>query len=89
MKIKQEYKVREIAGENVVIMQGRQGADLTQIVTLNASALVLWNALSQREFTVDDAAGVLEQNFEVEPDVALRDATAWVERMAKCGLIEK
>ena len=38
MKIKQEYKVREIAGENVVIMQGRQGADLTQIVTLNAVA---------------------------------------------------
>ncbi|MBR3774612.1 MAG: PqqD family protein [Alistipes sp.] len=89
MKIKQEYKVREIAGENVVIMQGRQGADLTQIVTLNASALVLWNALSGKEFTVAEAAEVLVQNFEVESDVALRDATAWVERMAECGLIEK
>lgn len=89
MKIKQEYKVREIAGENVVIMQGRQGADLTQIVTLNASALVLWNALSGKEFTVEEAAEVLVQNFEVEPDVALHDATAWVERMSECGLIEK
>ena len=89
MKIKQEYKVREIAGENVVIMQGRQGADLTQIVTLNASALVLWNALSGKEFTVAEAAEVLVQNFEVESDVALRDATAWVERMLECGLIEK
>lgn len=89
MKIKQEYKVREIAGENVVIMQGRQGADLTQIVTLNASALVLWNALSGKEFTVAEAAEVLVQNFEVESDVALRDATAWVERMSGCGLIKK
>lgn len=89
MKIKQEYKVREIAGENVVIMQGRQGADLTQIVTLNASALVLWNALSGKEFTVAEAAEVLVQNFEVESDAALRDATAWVERMSECGLIEK
>lgn len=89
MKIKQEYKVREIAGENVVIMQGCQGADLTQIVTLNASALVLWNALSGKEFTVAEAAEVLVQNFEVESDVALRDATAWVERMSECGLIEK
>ena len=89
MKIKQEYKVREIAGENVVIMQGRQGADLTQIVTLNASALVLWNALSGKEFTVAEAAEVLVHNFEVESDVALRDATAWVERMSECGLIEK
>ena len=89
MKIKQEYKVREIAGENVVIMQGRQGADLTQIVTLNASALVLWNALSGKEFTVAEAAEVLVQNFEVESDAALRDATAWVERISECGLIEK
>ena len=43
MKIKQEYKVREIAGENVVIMQGGKGADLTKIITLNESALLLWN----------------------------------------------
>lgn len=89
MKIKQEYKVREIAGENVVIMQGRQGADLTRIVTLNDSALVLWNALCGGEFAEADAAEVLVQNFEVEADIALRDATAWVERMTECGLIEK
>lgn len=88
MRIKQEYKVREIAGENVVIMQGRQGVDMTQIITLNDSALVLWNALQAKEFTPVDAARVLEQNFEVEADVAMRDAEAWVARMAECGLIE-
>lgn len=88
MRIKQEYKVREIAGENVVIMQGRQGADMTQIITLNDSALVLWNALQGREFTSEDAARVLVQNFEVESAVALRDAESWVARMAECGLIE-
>lgn len=88
MRIKQEYKVREIAGENVVIMQGRQGADMTQIITLNDSALVLWNALQGQEFTSEDAARVLVQNFEVESAVALRDAESWVARMAECGLIE-
>lgn len=80
--------MREIAGENVVIMQGRQGADLTKIITLNDSALVLWNALQGEEFTAVDAARVLEQNFEVEADVALRDAEAWVARMVECGLVE-
>ena len=88
MRIKQEYKVREIAGENVVIMQGRQGADMTQIITLNDSALVLWNALQGQEFASEDAARVLVQNFEVESAVALRDAESWVARMAECGLIE-
>ena len=80
--------MREIAGENVVIMQGRQGTDMTQIITLNDSALVLWNALQGQEFTFEDAARVLVQNFEVESAVALRDAESWVARMAECGLIE-
>lgn len=88
MRIKQEYKVREIAGESVVIMQGKQGADLTQIITLNDSALMLWNALQGKDFEAGDAADVLMQNYEVEAEVALRDATAWVERLSECGLIE-
>ena len=88
MRIKQEYKVREIAGESVVIMQGKQGADLTQIITLNDSALMLWNALQGKDFEASDAAEVLMQNYEVEAEVALRDAMAWVERLSECGLIE-
>ena len=88
MRIKQEYKVREIAGESVVIMQGKQGADLTQIITLNDSALMLWNALQGKDFEAGDAAEVLMQNYEVEAEVALRDATVWVERLSECGLIE-
>ena len=88
MRIKQEYKVREIAGESVVIMQGRQGADFTQIIILNDSALMLWEALQGKDFEASDAATVLMQNYEVEADVALRDAKAWIERLQECGLIE-
>ena len=41
MKIRDEYKVREIAGEHVVIMQGRYGADMTKVISLNESSLFL------------------------------------------------
>ena len=41
MKIREEYKVREMAGEHVVIMQGRLGVDMTKIISLNESALYL------------------------------------------------
>jgi hypothetical protein len=88
MRINQNCKVREIAGENVVIMQGRNGADLTQIITLNESALILWQALSGSDFEVEDAQRVLTENFEVDDATALRDAKQWVERMRECKLIE-
>lgn len=88
MKIKPAYKVRQIAGENVVILQGRANADMTQIITLNDSALVLWNALADKEFCTEDAVAVLCENYDVAADVALKDAQKWVERMQQCGLIE-
>ena len=88
MKIKQGYKVRDIAGENVVIMQGKVGADMTRIITFNESALLLWNELQGKEFEVEDAVRVLTENYDVDAAVAERDARAWVERLADCKLVE-
>ena len=88
MKIKQGCKLREIAGENVVIMQGRQGADFTQIITLNDSAVVLWNAVEEKEFTVEDAAKALTDNFDVDEATALQDAERGVAKMKECGWVE-
>ena len=88
MRIKSEYKVRQIAGENVVILQGRGNSDMTQIITLNDSALLLWNQLNDKDFSVEDAVAVLCENYEVEELLAKSDAQAWVKRMQECGLIE-
>jgi len=45
MKIKEQYKVREMAGEHVVIMQGQAGGEMTRIVSLNSTSLYLWQSL--------------------------------------------
>ncbi|MBR4995969.1 MAG: PqqD family protein [Alistipes sp.] len=88
MRIKSDYKVRQIADENVVIMQGIAGADMTQIITLNDSALLLWNSLQGIDFTIEDAVYVLCANYDVEPGVALGDVKSWVARLQECNLVE-
>ena len=88
MKIKSEYKVRQIAGENVVILQGCGNSDMTQIITLNDSALLLWKELEGKDFGVEDAVAALCENYDVEETVAKSDAEAWIKRMQECGLIE-
>ena len=88
MRIKQEYQVREVAGENIVILQGRYGADLTRIVTFNDSALLMWNELFGRDFTAQDAAAVLLQNYEVEEATAQKDAQLWIDKLTECTLLE-
>jgi hypothetical protein len=89
MKIKQQYQVRNIAGENVVIMQGRYGVDMTQIITLNDSALTVWNGVAGRDFSVEDVVEVLQQNYEVDAATARHDSELWVARMKECNLVEE
>ena len=88
MRIKQGYKVRELAGENVVIMQGRSGADMTRVISLNNSSLLLWNNLLGMEFSADDVKRILLENYDVDEAVAAADAQAWVEKMQQTGLVE-
>ena len=87
MKFKEGYKVREIAGEHVVIMQGRFGVDMTRVIALNESSLLLWNELQGKEFSVEDVKQVLLDKYEVEEATAARDAEAWIAKLAECNLI--
>ena len=87
MKIKENYKIRQIAGENLVISQGRGVADMTKVISLNQSAVKLWEALAGREFSEDDAAEVLVSLYGIEKERALTDAKAWIEKLQNCQVI--
>ena len=78
--------MRSMAGENVVIMQGTAGSDMTRIISLNDSSLLLWNALQGKEFEVADVATLLVDEYEIDLETATADAEAWVAKLSECGL---
>ena len=88
MKISEKFKVLEMAGEHVIIMPGRGGADMTRILALNDSSLYLWETLRGRDFTTEEAAGLLTERYEGDEATALRDAQAWAGKGAECGVLE-
>ena len=93
MKLKDNYKVRSIAGENVLIMQGTttpmsdNNSDMTRIISLNSTSLMLWSKLKGKEFETADVAALLVEKYGIENEVAERDAAAWVEKLDAYGLI--
>lgn len=89
MKIKEQFKVRQMAGEHVVIMQGKQGSDLTRIISLNESALYLWEAIEGKCFDVDTIASLLAEHYGIDDEVAQRDAARWIDKLEECGLLEE
>ena len=88
MKISEKFKVREMAGEHIIVMPGTYGVDMTRVVSLNASSLYLWEALQGREFDVDEVARLLTERYEVDAETAARDAQAWIEQLRQCGIVQ-
>ena len=89
MKISDKYKVREMAGQHVVIIQGRHGEDMTRIISLNDTSLFLWNKFIGTDFSVEDAAEALAGEYGIDAGTAERDAAAWCGKLAECGLLSE
>ena len=88
MKINPNYKLREIAGETIVVNQGTAEVNMTRIISLNASARLLYESLVNKDFTLEDVAQILSDTYDIPAEVALKDAQVWVEALQKCGIIE-
>ena len=88
MKIKSNYKLREIAGETIVVNQGTANVNMTRILSLNASAKLLYEQLSWREFTAEDAARLLSDTYGIGEEEALLDARKWMDALIENGIAE-
>lgn len=89
MHIKKGYKIREIAGEQVIIMQGKHGVDMTKLLALNATSKYLYENLMDIEFDLDKVVALLLNRFQVEEATAAKDAQLWIAKLEEVGLIER
>ncbi len=87
MRINPNIKIRDMVSEHIVVMPGAVQTDMTRVIALNDSALLLYNALSGRDFELEDAVRVLTDEYDVTPDVARRDAEALLADMRKNNLL--
>ena len=87
MQIKENLEIRNIAGERVLIVQGRIGLDMTKVVSFNAAAEWLWQSLSGQSFSLEDVTRLLVERFEVDAETAETDAKKWVEKLKQCNAL--
>ena len=88
MKIKNEFKTRKIAGETIIIMQGKHGVDMTKVISLNATSEWLWQNLTGKDFELSDVANLLISHYQIDQITAEQDSKVWIENLTKYGIIE-
>ena len=88
MRIKKGFEMRVICGEAIVVAHGLENIDLSKIINLNESAAYLWRAVEGKDFDAPMLARLLTEEYEVDSETALRDATKMMEDWRNAGLVE-
>lgn len=89
MKIRKGFKIQSVGGENIILLQGTHGVDTTKIVSFNETSLFLWNIFEDKNFTVEQVANSLIEEFDIDKESAINDAEKWLGSLIKNRLIEE
>ena len=87
MRIKNGFELRSICGENIIISHGIENINFTKIITLNESAALIWNNVIDKDFSIDDMASIITNEYEVDDDTARKDCEAIAEEWKKVGFL--
>ncbi|MCR4931650.1 MAG: PqqD family protein [Bacteroidales bacterium] len=87
MRILPRYKVRDVAGEDIVMVQGRNPGDMTTVIALNETSLYLWNNLYGKEFEQGDVAKLLTERYDVDEATAMKDSSEWIATLQEHNIL--
>lgn len=88
MKAKPGFNLRVVCGENIIVAEGEENIDFSNIISMNESSAYLWQNIQGKEFTHEDLVGLLTLEYEVDEATALKDVKALTELWLQAGIIE-
>lgn len=86
MKLKQNYALREIAGELLLVPVGKASLNFNQMLTLNEVGADIWKLLPEAD-SEEEIVTRLLQEYEVDPEVLRADVAEFIESVRKLGIL--
>ena len=89
MRIKKDFVLRELCGENVIMCVGLKAIDFRKILALNESGEWIWNeAQAQGDFTTESLVARACEEFDTTPEEAEAYVTEFLAQLDKEWVIE-
>ena len=89
MRQKEGFVLREICGEKVIVAEGLKVVDFGKMVSMNDTAAWLWEKCTELgDFTAEQLAEALCEEYEVESSKALADINRILDQWKEMGLLE-
>ena len=88
MKAKNGFNLRTVCGENILVAEGEENIDFSNIISMNECSAYLWNSIQGKDFEVKDLVDLLIEMYEVDEETATRDAQLLVDQWKQAEIIE-
>lgn len=89
MRIKKGYRLRPLGKEYILVAEGLEALDANTMVSMNATAAFLWEAVEEKEFDATALVQLLLDEYDVDRETAQKDVEALLLTWDEAGVVEK
>lgn len=87
MKIKENFLLRKVAGQNVVVPTGNNVTNFNAAITLNETAAFLWQLL-EKGCEKETLFSELTEKYDVSQEIAQRDIDVFINVLKEHDILE-
>lgn len=87
MKRKDNFVMKNVGGENLLVPLGSQVLDLNGMVLLNETGSCLWEYLEE-DRSLNELVAILAERFDVDHERAIADVQNFLDQIRSMGLLE-
>ena len=87
--------LREVCGEQILVAEGKENIDFTNVISMNESSAFLWNEIQGIDFTAETLAEIMVKNYQIDEntpldmETALRDAENLINLWKEAEIVEE
>lgn len=86
MKLKQEFVVRNVAGDNVLIPVVNCGDTFQGLITMNETGLFIWDKIT-KEYEREDIINAMLEEYEIDYDTAKININDFCDQLVTLGIL--
>lgn len=87
MRLYSTLNLRRIGGKYMIVKVVGGKANMTDVITLNETAALLWERFSDMDFTEEEMAECLCGEYEVDIQTARKDVHNLLAKWKECGML--
>ena len=88
LMVSQDYRLREVAGEHIIIPVGQAAITFNGLIAVNGVALSIWKLLQKGASFGEIVDGICAE-YEVDAQTAAADLTEFLDTLQENGLLEE